>query len=381
MMKEHFFFPGPTPVPTRIHQAMQLTNMHHRIDVFAEQLKETLAGIRTLTRCSSDPVFIAGSGTAAMEATLVNLCKAGDKVLALNAGQFGQRWLDIAGRLGLNALDIKAEWGQTVDLQALETFVKANREAACFCLQYLETSTTVMHPVPEIVKVIRRVAPEMLIVVDVISCLATLPIHMDEIDLDVLVGGGHKGLMLPPGLAILCLSNRAWERAEKNGSRSLYFDIVQERSNHAKGTTSWTPAITLILGLREALAMLNEEGLPAVYARHQKMSRAARASLSALGFELLANEHPAPGVTAAFPLKGMTTDSVRSAVYKDFGVRLAGGQGKFKGQVFRIGHMGYMNCFDVITAISALELGLIRAGLPVQPGQGVSAAIKIFAEG
>ncbi len=380
MLKERLFTPGPTTIPLRVLQAMQVPAMHHRTDLFKQILQESISGIKSLIESDTDPIFVTASGTGAMEAALINICSPQDKVIVLNAGQFGQRWIDLAVRLKLNPIEIKCEWGSSVTEDTLRSVLRKHSDAKLFCLQCCETSTAVLHPLDLISKSIKEVAPEMLLVVDAISAIATLPINVKELGIDILVAAAHKGLMLPPGLSFLALSERAWSEAEKLDKRAFYFDLCLERESHQKGTTSWTPAIPLFLGLNESLRMIREEGLDNVYARHAQLSRATRAGLTALGVKLLAAEYPSPGVSAAYPLKDCSAEELRSIALKQLGIRLAGGQGSLKGKIFRIGHMGYCDRFDVLNALAAVELALLRMGADVESGQALSAAMRVFAE-
>lgn len=377
MLKERLFTPGPTTIPLRIMQAMQVPSLHHRTDPFKKVIRESLDGMRWLLELDADPVFITGSGTAGMEACLVNLCVPGDKIIAVNAGSFGERWLHIASRAGLGVVEIRAEWGQSPGTAEIRAAVSANRDAKLFCFQLCETSAATLLPMEEIIATVKSEAPEMLVVVDAISSIATLPIHPRKQSIDVLVAAAHKGLMLPPGIAILDLSERAWKAAESTKKQSLYFDLLMEREWEAKGTTTWTPATTLFLGLNEAIAMLREEGLASVYARHNRMAKAARAGLRALGLELL-SKHPAPGVTAAFPPAGIAADDIRKVALDRLGVRLAGGQGHMKGKIFRIGHLGYCDDLDVIDALTAVELSLRDLGHDLELGSAVRAALEVI---
>ncbi len=379
--KEYLFTPGPTWVPERIFRAMARPTMHHRTKEFELEFAAALEGLRWIVGAKELPILLASSGSGAMEAALLNLCAAGEKIIVVNGGVFGERWTKIGQKLGLRCEEIKVEAGKTVDIAQLEQTLQAHGDARAFCIQYTETSTTVLHPVAEILSAVRRIAPQMYFVADAISALLTLPISFQDLDLDVVVGGSQKGFMLPPGLSMLFLSARAWQRAEANKARSLYFDLIAERKAHANNTSAWTPAMNLILGLNEAIRMIKEEGLAQVYARHALLARATRAGLAASGFTLLAPQNPAPGVTGAYPPEVIDPEGLRKTLLTQSGVRIAGGQGTLQGKIIRIGHMGHINHFDIITALSAIELALHKTPAAISGSAGIRAALEVIKNG
>lgn len=378
MLKEHLLTPGPTQIPLRVLQAMSQPQIHHRTKDFEKIFRATLDGFKWLVESDNDPVFLACTGTGAMEAALLNSCDPGDKVIVINAGKFGERWSKIAARLGLKTVEITAAAGESPTLEQIEKAVRANADAKALCVQYCETSTAVMHPVPTIGAALQKTAPDMLYIVDAVSALGTLSISMKKDHIDILVAGSQKGLMLPPGLAMLTLSERAWQRAEKVKSRSFYFDLLSERKAHRQDTTAWTPAISIILGLHESLQLFREEGLENVFARHRTVAKAVRSAMEALGLTLLGASFPSPGVTAAFVPAGMDADKLRSALLAASGVRIAGGQDELQGKIIRVGHMGYVDTTEIIGALGALELGLKLCGHVVTLGSGVAAALEVI---
>jgi serine---pyruvate transaminase len=378
-MKEYLFTPGPTSIPDRIFSAMAKGTMHHRTKEFESEFVEALKGIQWLTGASETPILLAASGTGAMEASLLNVVSPGDKVMVINAGVFGERWVKICQKLGLVPIELKAPPGESVPLHDIEEALKANPDTKAFAVQYTETSTTVNHPVPEIGAVLRKNAPDVLYFVDAVSSLATIPISLPKLGIDVLVGGSQKGLMLPPGLSMVVMSARAWAAVRSKKSRTLYFDLLAERSAHEKGTTAWTPAMNLILGLNETFRMFKEEGIENVYKRHAELAKAARQALKALGFKLLTEKYPSTGVTGAYPPGEVDAEKLRETIQRDSGVKIAGGQDQLKGKIIRIGHMGYVNRFDILTAISSIELAL-KGKIQASLGAGVNAALGSFAE-
>ncbi len=372
-MKEYLLTPGPTWIPDRIFAAMAKGTMHHRTSEFEKEFKEALAGLVWLTECEEPPILLSASGSGAMEAALLNTMDPGDKVIILNAGVFGERWVKICKKIGLVPVEIKGEPGTSPSFSTIESILAANPDAKGFCVQYSETSTTVLHPVPEISKLLQKKAPDLLFIVDAVSALATMDISVKKLKIDILVAGSQKGLMLPPGLSMLMMSPRGWSTIEKKKVRSFYFDLLAEREQHLKNTTAWTPAMNLILGLNEAIRMLKEEGIQKVYERHAHLSQVTRAGLSGMGFKLLTQEFPAPAVTGAYPPEGIDSEWLRKEILTKSGVRIAGGQAGLQGKIIRIGHMGYVNQFDILTAITAIELAL--KGKSKNYGAGVAAAL------
>lgn len=376
MYKERLLTPGPTPIPQRVLQSMELPMLHHRSDVFKKELLKACEGTRWLLGWDSDPVFLACSGTGAMEAALLNCCSAGDTIITVNGGVFGARWGKIAERLQIKVNQIEVSWGSAVSVEQVREAVAATPQAKAFCIQHSETSTTVLHPVCQALTEVKRLAPQMITIVDGISSCMTTPMPGGPDILDVYIAGSQKALMLPPGLSIIALSALAWKAVEATPKRTLYFDLAHERKSLKGGETSWTPASTIIVGLNAAVEMFKAEGLEAIYARHELLSKMSRDGLRALGCELLAPEAACPSVTGFFPPTSVDADALRSAVRSRFGIRLAGGQSAFKGKIVRIGHMGYIDPFDVAAAISAIGLSLNELGVSVDVGAASAACLK-----
>lgn len=376
MFKERLLTPGPTIIPQKVLQAMELPMLHHRSEVFKKELKKACEGIRWLLSWDNDPLFLACSGTGAMEASLLNVCKPGDTIITVNGGIFGGRWAKIAERLQLKAHEIIVEWGSPVTEEQVREAVTKNPDARAFCIQHSETSTTVLHPVEKVVREVKRLAPNIITLVDGISACATAPVPGDHSVIDIFIAGSQKALMLPPGLSVVALSARAWKAVEETPRRSLYFDFLLERKSLTSGETSWTPASTLIVGLNAAIEMFREEGLEAMYNRHLTLSRMCHAGIRALGCELLATDAPCPSVTGFLPPQGIDADKLRTETRTNYGVRLAGGQGALKGKIVRIGHMGFVDPFDVIDGVSAIGLTMNKLGASVDVGAAVSAMMK-----
>jgi aspartate aminotransferase-like enzyme len=377
MIKHYLLSPGPTPIPNEVALAMSETMIHHRTPQFNRVFEEARQGLKKLFGTKNDVIMLASSGTGAMEAAVSNLFSPGDKVLIVNGGKFGERWLNISSAFGLNPLEIKVEWGKAVKVEEVEKRLNAQPDTKGVMIQASETSTTILHPVKEIAKLTRN-GP--LFLVDGVTAVGVLPVPVDEWGIDALVTGSQKALMLPPGLAFIALSDRAWERTKSAKLPRFYFDLNLERKNQQQGSGAFTPAVSLIFGLRASLGMMEREGFERVYARHARMSRAIRAAATALGLKLLAPENPSPAATGIFLPDGIDADQVLDYLRDRMNITLAEGQDQLKGKVIRIAHVGYMGAFDVITAVSALEMALRKFGMEIPFGRGVAAAQEILME-
>jgi aspartate aminotransferase-like enzyme len=377
MIKQYLLSPGPTPIPNEVELAMSETMIHHRTPQFNKVFEEARQGLKKLFGTKNDVIMFASSGTGAMEAAVANLFSPGDKVLVINGGKFGERWLNIANAYGLNPIDLKVEWGQAVKVAEVEKQLKAQPDIQGVMIQASETSTTALHPVKEIAGVIKG-GP--LFLVDGVTAVGVVPVPVDEWGIDVLVTGSQKALMLPPGLGFIALSDRAWDQTKKAKLPRFYFDLNLERKNQQKGSGAFTPAVSLIFGLRASLAMMEREGFDKVYARHARMCRATRQAATALGLKLLAPDSPSPAATGLFLPQGINADKVLEYLRDRMNITLAEGQDQLKGKVIRIAHVGYMGAFDVITAIAALEMALRKFGAEIPFGRGVAAAEEVLME-
>ena len=377
MIKQYLLSPGPTPIPNEVALAMAETMMHHRTPQFNKIFDEAREGLKKLFATQNDVLILAASGTGAMEASVANLFSPGDKVLVINGGKFGERWLNIANAYGLNPIEMKVEWGQAVKVADVDKQLKAHPDLQGVMIQASETSTTVLHPVQEIAKLTKN-GP--LFLVDGVTAVGVVPLPLDEWNIDVLVTGSQKALMLPPGLSFIALSDRAWEKTKQAQLPRFYFDLNLERKNQQKGSGAFTPAVSLIFGVRASLAMMQREGLANVYARHARLCRATRAAAKALGLRLLAPDSPSPAATGIYLPEGIDADAVLEYLRDKMNVVLAEGQDQLKGKAIRIAHIGYMGGFDVITAIAALEMALRKFGAEIPLGRGVAAAQEILLE-
>src|SRR4029453_4294097 len=323
MIKQYLLSPGPTPIPNEVALAMSETMIHHRTPQFNKVFEEARQGLKTLFGTNGDVLILASSGTGAMEAAVANLFSPGDKVLVINGGKFGERWLNIANAFGLDPIEVKVEWGQAVKVDVVEKQLKLYPDIQSVMIQASETSTTVLHPVKEIAKLTKN-GP--LFLVDGVTAVGVLPVPLDEWGIDALVTGSQKALMLPPGLGFIALSERAWQKTKKAKLPRFYFDLNLERKNQAKGSGAFTPAVSLIFGLRASLNMMAREGFDRVYARHAPLARATRAAAPARGVKLLAPDSARPAAAGIFLPDGLDADKVLDYLRDQMGVILAEGQ-------------------------------------------------------
>jgi len=378
-VKRYLLAPGPTPVPPEVVAAMSAPVVHHRTPQFSTLFAEVERDLQSLFQTTQEVMTLAASGTGAMEAAITNLLSPGDEAIVVNGGKFGDRWMKICAAYGVVAHEIAVEWGEAVEPAAVLGALDARPEARVVLMQATETSTTVLHPVEEIAALTRE--RDTILVVDGITAIGVLDIPMDRWGIDVLVTGAQKALMLPPGLGFVALSARAWEQTRRARLPRFYFDLARERAAVAERTTAWTPAIGLVVGLRAALHLIHEEGLPQVFARHARLAAAARAGVGGLGLRLLAPRAPSPAATGVWVPDDVDGARLVRYMRDEMGVTVAGGQDRLKGKVVRLAHVGYAGAFDVVVGIAALEMALSRFGHHVQFGQGVGAAEAVLEGG
>lgn len=378
MLKKYLLAPGPTPVPPEVLLAMAQPIIHHRTPQFEAVFAQVQEGLQRLFRTREEVLILAASGTGAMEAAVTNTTSPGDRVLVVNGGKFGERWGKIAAAYGLAVTELKVEWGRAVEPEAVARALREHPETRLVLMQASETSTTALHPVDAVAKVTR--ATGALLVVDGITAVGVLDLPMDALGIDVLITGSQKAMMLPPGLAFLALSERAWGVVATAKTPRFYFDLKRERDNQRQHTTAWTPAISLVSGTHAALQLMFAEGLEAVFARHARLARATRAAAQALGLRLVAPECPSPATTGIYLPDGVPGKIV-GYLRDKVGITFAGGQDQLKGKIVRIAHLGYIGSFDVVTAIAALEMGLAAYGHAVTFGTGVGAAEAVLMDG
>ena len=378
MIKRYLLTPGPTPVPPEVALRMAEPIIHHRTPEFSKIFSEVRSGLRALFQTREDVLVLASSGTGAMEAAVVNLLSAGDQVIVVNGGKFGERWTKICQSYGVIVEEIKVEWGEAVAVEAVRAALERMPNAKALLVQASETSTTAVHPIEEIAKLTR--SRDTLLIVDGITAVGVYDVAMDRMGIDALVTGSQKALMLPPGLAFLALSDRAWKRADRPHLPGFYFDLKRERKNQAENTTAYTPAVSLVFGLHAVLGMLEAEGYENVFRRHGRLAAATRAAGEALGLKPLAPRAPSPAATGLYMPVGIDSGKLTKYLRDKVGVSFAGGQDHLKGKIVRIAHIGYFGDFDIVTAISALEMGLAKFGARVDFGSGVAAAERVLVE-
>lgn len=358
--KVRLLTPGPTPLPERVRLALARDMIHHRKRAFMDIMAQVQARLRTLFGTADTVLPLSCSGTGAMTAAVHGLFAPGRRVLVVEGGKFGQRWREIARQRGLDVVSLDVPWGRAVEPQAVADALRADPSIAGVLIQYSETSTGVLHPVKDVARITRE--SDALLVVDGISAVGLAPCPMDAWGIDCLLTGSQKGLMLPPGLALLALSPRAWAVAEQQDSGCFYFNLPAEKAKIAKGQTLFTSAVNLIVGLNESLDMLLENGLEAVYAKQWALTMLNRAGVAAMGLEFLAPEHFAWGITSVLLPAGVDGTEVLRIAMDKYGVCLAGGQDHLKGRLVRIGHMGWVDWADALAGLHALNRGIIGAG-------------------
>jgi aspartate aminotransferase-like enzyme len=378
LQKPHLFAPGPTPVPTRTLLAMAQPILHHRAPEFEAVLAEVREGLKWLFQTREEVLLFAASGTGAMEASVANTLSPGERALVVRGGNFGERWANICQAYGIETTNIDVEWGKAVRPEQVRAALDADRSIRAVFVTASETSTGVKHPTREIAEVVRS-RDDVVLAVDAITALGVFDIRMDAWGIDVLVSGSQKALMLPPGLAFAAVSPKAWALVERSRSPRFYFDFRREKKALLANQTAWTPAVSLVVGLKDTLSIMRQEGLGAVFQRHALFARATREAMLALGLELFA-EVPSEATTVIKGPAGMDTGKIVKQMRSKYGVTIIGGQGQAKGKVFRIATLGWADPFDVVTVVSAVEMALRDLGVPVEVGAGVAAAQRVLYE-
>jgi aspartate aminotransferase-like enzyme len=376
--KTRLLTPGPTPLyPPALH-AMMGSDIHHRTEDFRNIYRSTLADLKELMGTPNDVLVLVSSGSGAMESAVSNLFSRGEKVIVCSAGKFGERWVDMAKAFGLDAVVLKAEYGVAVKPQEVEAALAANPGVKGVFVQASETSTGVQHDVRAMGQAIART--DAIFVVDAITGLGTMPLDIEGWGLDVVVGGSQKAFMIPPGLAFLSVSPKAWKRSETANLPHYYFDLKKEKKNAALGESSWTPNTSLVIALNAALKYIKSVGMDKLIENAQLLARATRAAATELGLELFAPDSPCSSVTAVKAPSGWDSGVIVKEFRNRFGAIIANGQGSMKGKIFRIAHLGYFDFADLFGVVAELELILAANGHPVRLGAGVAAVQKVYAE-
>ncbi|HEY1767879.1 MAG TPA: alanine--glyoxylate aminotransferase family protein [Terracidiphilus sp.] len=384
--KTRLYTPGPTPLLPAAQFAMAAADMHHRTAEFRALFQKVLGLLKTFVGTKNDVLLLSSSGTGAMEAAVTNLTSPGDKVLVLTAGKFGERWTGLVKAFGCAPDVVTAPYGQTFDLTQIRAALKPEHKAVF--VQATETSTAVRHDIQAIAKLLKEAGSQALLVVDGITGLGTTHFDVDGWGIDVLIGGSQKAVMIPPGLAYLSVSERAWAAMETSKNPRYYFDLRKERKNAVKGESAYTPAVALVAGLGAALDYIAgqaggdlEKGRIALVNNAQVNAAATRAGLVALGFTLFAPTAPAAAATAVAVPEGMDSGAVVKALKTRFGLIIANGQGEMQGKIFRVAHLGFFDYLDTVALLGAMEhIAKDTLGLPVVYGQAVEAAQRVYAE-
>lgn len=377
MLKRYLLAPGPTPVPAEALLAMAEPIIHHRSPDFLPVLDAAKKGLQWLYQTENDVLIISSTGTGGMVGAVNNFFSPGDKALVINAGKFGERWTEICRSYHIDVEEVAIEWGRTVHPEDVEKALRRDPSIKGVLVQASETSTGVYHDIRALASIVKNL-DNTILVVDAISALVAHDLRMDEWGIDVMIGGSQKGLMLPPGLAFVGISEKAWSFAEKTTSPRYYFNFKKERSALAKNQTNFTSPVTLIIGLNECLKLLQSEGLENAFKRHASLAYATRESAKSLGLVMFTKESPSNSVTAIEAPEGVDGQEIYKNLRGKYGITAAGGQGKARGKIFRIAHLGYAGTFDVITAIAGVEMVLKGMGYPVRLGTGVAVAQELL---
>ncbi|MBR8830145.1 MAG: Soluble hydrogenase 42 kDa subunit [Chroococcopsis gigantea SAG 12.99] len=379
--KNMLMIPGPTPVPESVLLAMAKHPIGHRSGDFSKVIAELTENLKWLHQTKNDVLMLTASGTGAMEAGIINFLSPGDRVIVGDNGKFGERWAKVAKAFNFNVEIVKAEWGKPLDPEEFRAKLSADKDKTikAVIITHSETSTGVLNDLETINKYVKEHG-EALIIVDAVTSLGAFNIPTDEWGLDVVGSGSQKGYMIPPGLGFVSVSPKAWQAYKTATTPRFYLDLGKYKKATDEDSSPFTPPINLMYGLQVALQMMKREGLESIFSRHQRLTRATREAMKALGLPLFAPDTCAsPAITAVAPTV-VDAEKIRSLVKKKFDIVLAGGQDHLKGQIFRIGHLGFSGERDILTAVAAIETSLVELGYDgVKSGAGIAAAASVFA--
>jgi aspartate aminotransferase-like enzyme len=379
MRKRYLMTPGPTPVPAEILLAQARPMIHHRTAEFSGILAGAVEDLKYIFQTANDVLLFAASGTGVMESAVVNLFSAGDKVVVCSNGKFGDRFVKLAEAYSLDPIKLEYDWDKVVDPADIARELKADPAIKGVFVVQSETSTGVLNDVQAIGEIVKDYPA--VLVVDSITGIGAVELLTDEWHLDVVMTGSQKGLMLPPGLACVSVSDKAWRAAEEATLPKFYFDWGKARKSIAKSTTPFTPPVSLIIGLGEALRLMREEGRENVIKRHAELAAAARAGAEAMGLKLFAPpEGRGNAVTPVWVPEGVDGKALVKTMSDKYGITIAGGQDHLLGKIFRVGHLGYFDRFDIVTTLVGLEMTLAELGYDFEAGSGVRAAERVFME-
>lgn len=373
MIKSRLFTPGPTDVPPEVLNEMAKPIFHHRTARFREMFAEVNDGLKKIYKTESDVLTITGSGTAGMEAAIACACPRDKKVLVANGGKFGERWVKVAKTFGLDVDEVVLEWGTALQPELVKEKLATGQYGAVITV-YSETCTATACDLKAIAEVVRPT--DAILIADCITAAGTLPLYTDEWGVDIVASGSQKAFMLPPGLATVSVSEKAWKVIDSIDAPCFYLNLKAYRKSIADNDTPYTPAITLIRGLKVAVDMLNEIGIEKVWARTALLAKATRAAAEALGLEVF-SQQPSDSVSGICFPEGIG-DEFRKKLQGKYGMSVAGGQAQLKGKIFRVSHMGYVDPIDTIGMIAAVEYTLAEMGADIPVGKGVQAAMEVL---
>lgn len=377
-MKVTNFAPGPTPVPDRVVRKMSAPILTHRSSEFSDLLRQVASGLQHVFRTENDVLVLTASGSGAMEAAVVNLLSPGYRVLAISGGKFGGRWVELCATFGIDALTLDVEWGTAADPDEIDRILGEQGPFEAVLATHSETSTGVLHDIEALGRVAR--GHGCYLVVDAISGLGANELRTDDWHVDIALTGSQKALMIPPGLAFISVSERAWQRIEESRQPSYYLNLKRARDSFTKGLTPYTPAVSLLMGLAESLKMMKELGLEEIYRIHERNALVTRAGVGALGLNLFARR-PSNVLTSVVMPPGIDGSELLKTIKQECGVTIANGMDHYRGKYIRIAHLGYnVAPSDMIVALEALEHGLGRHGYEFETGAGVAAAERVIRE-
>ncbi|WP_269603927.1 pyridoxal-phosphate-dependent aminotransferase family protein [Prochlorococcus marinus] len=378
--KLNLMIPGPTPVPENVLSSMSKHPIGHRSSDFQEIVQKTTEQLKWLHQTTADVLTITGSGTAAMEAGIINTLSKGDRVICGNNGKFGERWVKVAKAYGLDVKTVEADWGQPLDPNQFKRILEEDTSETikAVILTHSETSTGVINDLKTINNEVKSNS-KAITIADCVTSLGASNIPMDEWGIDVIASGSQKGYMIPPGLSFVAMSKRAWEFNNQSNLPKFYLDLKQYLKTVNKNSNPFTPAINLYFALEASLKMMQKEGLSNIFTRHSRHQKAIQEGVKAMGLNLFTKEgFGSPAITAVQP-KNIDAENIRKAIKNDFDILLAGGQDHLKGKIFRIGHLGFVNDRDIVSVISALESTLDKMGkLEVPIGEGIAKTISVL---
>ena len=363
--------PGPTPVPERVLEALGRHPIGHRSKDFQSIVKSTTENLQWLHQTKNEVLTITGSGTAAMEAGIINTLSKGDKVICGENGKFGQRWVKVAEEFGLEVIEINAEWGQPLNPERFKEILEndSNKDIKAVILTHSETSTGVINDLKTISKYIRN-HKKALSIVDCVTSIGAFNVPTDEWQLDIVASGSQKGYMIPPGLSFISVSEKAWKANELSNLPKFYLDLKSYKKSLLNNSNPFTPSVNLMFALDEALKMMKEEGLENIFQKHERHKRAISEAAKKLNLKLFANEQSLSPSITAIEAQNFDAESFRKSIQIKYGIQLAGGQDHMKGKIFRVGHLGYISDLDIISAITAIGLTLYEQNIVKQDDIG-----------